>query len=401
MKNIFFAFFCFFLLHGEIFANAISEKTKNLEENKRIQQQLNKKLEDLANDILSGEKNLKELGSQIDALNFQTTKLEASAKMQLKELDMLTNQNQSLLKNKAKMEGKLIALMAKDFVYDLPIPEGYIESKESFMAFEVLGGVDKVLNEEIFKLSKDYEGISKIIDDKQMQIKKINENLKDYNAQLVKLQSLRQKQVDEINKQKTDRGIYIKKLQDLQAQQDELRKTLNQLKIIENKQEEKKTNQKNTNDTKIASNNQQIRQLGSSYQGSSIKRYTGKKTIAPLESFTVKQKFGNYVDPVYNIKIFNENVVLRSNKSDAVVKSVLDGKIVFAKDTSMLARVVIVEHDNGIHTIYAHLDKIAPNVKVGKNIKKGAVVGRIKNDLTFEVTQKNFHINPLELISLN
>lgn len=401
MKNIFFAFFCFFLLHGEIFANAISEKTKNLEENKRIQQQLNKKLEDLANDILSGEKKLKELGSQIDALNSQTTKLEASAKMQLKELDTLTNQNQSLLKNKAKMEGKLIALMAKDFVYDLPIPEGYIESKESFMAFEVLGGVDKVLNEEIFKLSKDYEGISKIIDDKQMQIKKINENLKDYNAQLVKLQSLRQKQVDEINKQKTDRGIYIKKLQDLQAQQDELRKTLNQLKIIESKQEEKKTNQKNTNDTKIASNNQQIRQLGSSYQGSSIKRYTGKKTIAPLESFTVKQKFGNYVDPVYNIKIFNENVVLRSNKSDAVVKSVLDGKIVFAKDTSMLARVVIVEHDNGIHTIYAHLDKIAPNVKVGKNIKKGAVVGRIKNDLTFEVTQKNFHINPLELISLN
>ncbi len=401
MKNIFFAFFCFFLLYGEIFANAISEKTKNLEENKRIQQQLNKKLEDLANDILSGEKNLKELGSQIDVLNSQTTKLEASAKMQLKELDTLTNQNQSLLKNKAKMEGKLIALMAKDFVYDLPIPEGYIESKESFMAFEVLGGVDKVLNEEIFKLSKDYEGISKIIDDKQMQIKKINENLKDYNVQLVKLQSLRQKQVDEINKQKTDRGIYIKKLQDLQAQQDELRKTLNQLKIIENKQEEKKTNQKNTNDTKIASNNQQIRQLGSSYQGSSIKRYTGKKTIAPLESFTVKQKFGNYVDPVYNIKIFNENVVLRSNKSDAVVKSVLDGKIVFAKDTSMLARVVIVEHDNGIHTIYAHLDKIAPNVKVGKNIKKGAVVGRIKNDLTFEVTQKNFHINPLELISLN
>lgn len=44
----------------------------------------------------------------------------------------------------------------------------------------------------------------------------------------------------------------------------------------------------------------------------------------------------------------------------------LDGKIVFAKDTSMLARVVIVEHDNGIHTIYAHLDKIAPNIKVGK-----------------------------------
>ena len=83
------------------------------------------------------------------------------------------------------------------------------------------------------------------------------------------------------------------------------------------------------------------------------------------------------------------------------MKSVLDGRVVFAKNTIMLQKVVIVEHDNGIHTIYAHLDKIAPNIKVGKKVKKGAVVGRIKDDLTFEVTQKNFHINPLELISLN
>ncbi|EHM4472340.1 peptidoglycan DD-metalloendopeptidase family protein [Campylobacter coli] len=394
-------FLCFFLLSNEMHANAISEKTKNLEENKRIQEQVNKKLEDLVNDILSGEKSLKELSAQIETLNSQTLKLEARAKAQNKDLNLLTSQNTDLLKNKANMEGKLIALMAKDFAYDLPIPQGYVESKESFMAFEVLGGLDKILQDEIFKLSKDYEDISKLIDDKQEQIKKINEDLKDYNTQLAKLQNLRQKQVSEIKKQKTDRAIYAKKLENLQDQQDELRKTLNQLKIIESKQEDKKQSQKTASDSKIVNNTQKIRQIGSSYQGSSTKRYTGKKTIAPLESFTVKQKFGNYIDPVYNIKIFNENVVLRSNKADAVVKSVLDGKIVFAKDTSMLARVVIVEHDNGIHTIYAHLDKIAPNIKVGKNVKKGAVVGRIKNDLTFEVTQKNFHINPLELISLN
>lgn len=394
-------FLCFFLLSNEIYANAINEKTKNLAENKRIQEQVNKKLEDLANDILNGEKSLKELSAQIETLNSQTLKLEARAKAQNKDLNLLTSQNTDLLKSKASMEGKLIALMTKDFAYDLPIPQGYVESKESFMAFEVLGGLDKILQDEIFKLSKDYEDISKLIDSKQSQIKKINEDLKDYNAQLAKLQNLRQKQVKEINKQKTDRAIYAKKLENLQDQQDELRETLNQLKIIESKQEDKKQTQKVVSDSKITNNTQKIRQIGSSYQGSTTKRYTGKKTIAPLESFTVKQKFGNYIDPVYNIKIFNENVVLRSKKSDAVVKSVLDGKIVFAKDTSMLARVVIVEHDNGIHTIYAHLDKIAPNIKVGKNVKKGAVVGRIKNDLTFEVTQKNFHINPLELISLN
>ncbi|EGK8000513.1 murein hydrolase activator EnvC [Campylobacter upsaliensis] len=390
--------FLFSLFSLLLFANGIAEKTKDLKENERIQQQLSKKLEDLAQDILSGEKNLKNLSEQINTLSSQTSKLEANIKVQNKELSTLNNQNKELLRIKSLMESKLISLMAKDFAYDLPIPEGYIEGEESFMAFELLGSLDKVLSEEISKLSKDYEGVNLLIENKQKQIEQIRLNLKNYNEQLKELQSLKNRQIKEINQQKTDRQIYAKKLDNLKAQQEELRATLDELKIIDKKEQIKKQKEETS---KLANNNQKIRQIGSSYQGSSVKRYTGKKTIAPLDSFTIKQKFGNYVDPIYNIKIFNENVVLRSKKADATVKSVLDGRVVFAKNTTMLQRVVIIEHNDGIHTIYAHLDKIAPNIKVGKRVKKGAVVGRIKDDLTFEVTQKNFHINPLELISLN
>ncbi|EHU6392192.1 TPA: peptidoglycan DD-metalloendopeptidase family protein [Campylobacter upsaliensis] len=390
--------FLFSLFSLLLFANGIAEKTKDLKENERIQQQLSKKLEDLAQDILSGEKNLKNLSEQINTLSSQTSKLEANIKVQNKELSTLNNQNKELLRIKSLMESKLISLMAKDFAYDLPIPEGYIEGEESFMAFELLGSLDKVLSEEISKLSKDYEGVNLLIENKQKQIEQIRLNLKNYNEQLKELQSLKNRQIKEINRQKTDRQIYAKKLDNLKAQQEELRATLDELKIIDKKEQVKKQKEETS---KLANNNQKIRQIGSSYQGSSVKRYTGKKTIAPLDSFTIKQKFGNYVDPIYNIKIFNENVVLRSKKADATVKSVLDGRVVFAKNTTMLQRVVIIEHNDGIHTIYAHLDKIAPNIKVGKRVKKGAVVGRIKDDLTFEVTQKNFHINPLELISLN
>ena len=390
--------FLFSLFSLLLFANGIAEKTKDLKENERIQQQLSKKLEDLAQDILSGEKNLKNLSEQIDTLSSQTSKLEANIKVQNKELSTLNNQNKELLRIKSLMESKLISLMAKDFAYDLPIPEGYIEGEESFMAFELLGSLDKVLSEEISKLSKDYEGVNLLIENKQKQIEQIRLNLKNYNEQLKELQSLKNRQIKEINQQKTDRQIYAKKLDNLKAQQEELRATLDELKIIDKKEQVKKQKEETS---KFANNNQKIRQIGSSYQGSSVKRYTGKKTIAPLDSFIIKQKFGNYVDPIYNIKIFNENVVLRSKKADATVKSVLDGRVVFAKNTTMLQRVVIIEHNDGIHTIYAHLDKIAPNIKVGKRVKKGAVVGRIKDDLTFEVTQKNFHINPLELISLN
>ncbi|KGI56379.1 murein hydrolase activator EnvC family protein [Campylobacter sp. MIT 97-5078] len=374
------------------FADELSQKTKDLKENERISKQLGKKLDDLAKDILANEKNLNNLAGQIQKLSQETLKLEENAKLQNKELKTLNSQNQDLLKDKNAMENKLVSLIAENFAFDLPIPSGYIESEESFIAFELLNSLDEVFKEEFYRLSKDYELISKQISAKQDQIDKINTNLKKYNDDLSKLEKLKLEQIDEIKRQKTDKDIYTKKLNDVQKQQVELRDTLAQLKIVSEKQEKPST--QNTS-------NQAVRQLGSSYQNAAVKKYKGQKTIAPLDSFIIKQKFGNFTDPIYNIKIFNENVILRSKTADARVKSVFGGKVVFAKETNLLQRVVIIEHNNGLHTIYAHLDKISPTLKVGKNVKKGEVLGRVKNDLTFEVTQEKFHINPLELISLN
>ncbi|EAH7031207.1 murein hydrolase activator EnvC family protein [Campylobacter lari] len=386
-------FLLFLFSFSVLFANEIAQKQKDIKENERIVKQLSKKLEDLASEILDNEKNLKKIASEISILTSKTSKLESSVKTQIKALEQLNAQNKDLLQNKNKIEGKIIDLIAKDFAYDLAIPKNYIESEDSIIALELVGVLDKIFKEEFYQISKDYENISKKIEEKQTQITTINNNLKAYKDQIDELKNLRKKQEQEIAKQKTDKEIYTRKLSNLQAQQQELRKTLNKLKIIKEKEEEKLAQKKE--DKKPSSN---VKQVGSSYQTSSVKRYSGPKTIAPLESYTVKQKFGNYVDPIYNIKIYNENVVLKSDSANAAVRNVLDGKVVFAKATPTLKQVVIVENKDGIHTIYAHLDKIAPGVKVGRNIKKGYIIGRVESDLTFEVTQKNFHINPLEMI---
>mgnify|MGYP002520800651 CR=1 FL=1 len=379
---------CFLLFLGFACANAVSEK--NLKENERIRAQLNKKLEDLAKDITSSEKNLKNLASQIQSASVEASKLEKGVKSYSQELVSLNVQNQNLLKDRNSMENKFVSLIAQDFAFDLSVPSGYAESDEGFIVYEILLSFDGVLKDELNKLSLDYKKNSKLIDEKQGKINEMNSNLKQYNAQLSKLEKLKQKQIEEIERQKVDRNIYTKKLEDLQKQQNEIRKTLADLNIV--KKEQPKTS---------ANSATNVKQLGSSYTGSLVKRYSGKKTIAPLESFTIKQRFGNFTDPIYNIKLFNENVILRSKSPDARVKSVFDGKIVFAKYTNLLQNVVIVEHSGGIHTIYAHLYQIAPTAKVGKRVKKGEVLGRVKNDLSFEVTQEKFHINPLELISLN
>ena len=217
--------------------------------------------------------------------------------------------------------------------------------------------------------------------------------------------------VENLNKNKED---YIQKLINTQKQSEALSSTLEELKIIDDKEEKEKARkiaQKNAQkqqpqpeilqrDKRVEDIDKKVKLYGSSYKESRVKKYVGSKTISPLKNAFVKRKFGNFIDPVYDIKIFNESVILSSNTQNAQVYNVLDGKVIFAKSTPVLDNVIIVENKNGIHTIYANLSQIAPTIKNGSVIKKGYSIGRVKSDLTFEVTQKNFHIDPLELISL-
>jgi murein DD-endopeptidase MepM/ murein hydrolase activator NlpD len=110
--------------------------------------------------------------------------------------------------------------------------------------------------------------------------------------------------------------------------------------------------------------------------------------------------FGTYIDPIYKIKIFNESITLKAPSSDAKVKNVLNGKVVFAGETSMMGKVVVVSHARRLHTVYAGLSKIAPTIKTGRKLRKGYVVGRVKSKLIFEATKNSKHIDPLKLIRI-
>ncbi|AII15084.1 zinc metallopeptidase, M23 family [Campylobacter iguaniorum] len=373
----------------------IQDKKETLESAKKLETQLNKKLEELASDIIKGEQSVKNTASQIDELAKQVGELEDSAKDANSELDKLTSQNGNLIKDQKNMEQRLIKIISEDFAYDLIAPNEYLESEESIIANEVLDKLNLVMRDEFKKIAKNYESTVNLIKSQSDKIETIKFSLREFKQKQAKLKELQNKQTRNLADLKQDKGIYSKKLAKIQDQQDELRKTLEQLQILA-KKESQKTPAKAPN---IASKGD-IKQIGSSYQTSNVKKYNGEKTIAPLDNFSVKQKFGDYVDPIYNIKIFNESVVLRSNELDAKVKSVLPGTVVFAKDTAILEKVIIIENTNGIHTIYAHLNKIAPTIKVGSKVKKGYVIGRVNQDLTFEVTQKSYHIDPLEMISL-
>ena len=395
-------------------ANKTQSTKQNLKTKVEQEKRLNKKLDEMAKSILSGEENVKTTAEQISALSVQVKELESSAKAADASLNTLIAQNKDLVAEQKRIEASLLAIISKRFAYDLIVPKNYIESEESIISAEILNSLTKDSQNEVNKIAKDYSKTINSIKSQTDKIGAIKLDLAEFRSKQDKLIALQTKQKKDLAQLKSDKDSYEKELSAIQADQEELRKTLEKLAIIAKNEEEEKARaqqkakleeaKKAKNNEKLASQSQKtakndVRQVGSSYQMSQVKRYTGAKTIAPLEKFTLKQAFGDYTDPIYKIKIFNESVVLRSALSDAVVKNVLDGKVVFAKETSLLQKVVIVENKDGIHTIYAHLSKIAPTIKVGSRLKKGYVIGRVERDLTFEVTQKNYHINPMELIA--
>ncbi len=151
---------------------------------------------------------------------------------------------------------------------------------------------------------------------------------------------------------------------------------------------------------KVYKPSEKVRKINSSYQKSSTYAYRGGKTISPIYGAKVIKKFGTYIDPIYKIKIFNESITLKAPSSDAKVKNVLNGKVVYSGKSSMLGNVVVVAHSAKIHTVYAGLSKIAPNIKKGRKIKKGYVIGKVEHKLIFQATKDSKHINPLRLIRI-
>ena len=408
----------FLLIFSYIFADQstkdkIELTSKNIAVKKSEEKNLSKKIDELGSLIVKESAELKKTNAQIDEITGLVVNLSQKYKDEALELDELNKQTDDLVKIKLELEKKIAELIVEDFSFNL-IQDSDIKTHEALISNEIFLSLSDVFRKDIANLIITHDKTSKTIDKKNKEILDLEKNLKEYSAKKEELSNAQKKQkklVENLNKNKED---YIQKLINTQKQSEALASTLEELKIIDDKEEKakaKKIAQKNAQkqkpqpeilqrDKRVEDIDKKVKLYGSSYKESRVKKYVGSKTISPLKNAFVKRKFGNFIDPVYDIKIFNESVILSSNTQNVQVYNVLDGKVIFAKSTPVLNNVIIVENKNGIHTIYANLSQIAPTIKNGSVIKKGYSIGRVKSDLTFEVTQKNFHIDPLELISL-
>ncbi|GAA8272245.1 M23 family metallopeptidase [Helicobacter pylori] len=394
-----------FLLATLLFANTqkVSDIAKDIQHKETLlkktheeKNQLNSRLSSLGEAIRSKELQKAEMERQMVALK---KSLEKNRNESLAQEKVLTNYRKSLdhlQKQRSFLQKRVFDTLLEDFLFSQALKRQNLASSNDVIlqvAFEnlhqstlskmsQLSQEEKDLNTQALKVKSSIQKISSVIDEQK--------------TREVTLKSLQTEQNKLILSMQKDYAIYNQRLTLLEKERQNLNALLKRLNIIkQNKENEERVS------LKKSSQALEVKQVASSYQNINTTSYNGPKTIAPLNDYEVVQKFGPYIDPVYNLKIFSESITLVSKTPNALVRNVLDGKIVFAKEINMLKKVVIIEHKNGIRTIYSQLDKIAPTIKSGMRIQKGYVLGRIEQRLGFEVTMREKHINPLELIARN
>ena len=376
--------------------NRISSYTKN-------HKNINKKMASNAKAILKQKRELSKQKKYLEALKLELSDKESSYIANKQQLSELTQTQSVLKKNSQKLEQDLVFTIAQSVSLSVILEEEYTSNEESMIEFEVFKVMlknskskIKSLNDKFYSNSKNMNILSEHASTLEVSIATIDSKRK-------KLLNIQSKTKKGLKKLKIAKSSYKKELKKVLKKQDTLKSTLAKLNIIKvdeiKKAKEDAARAKAFKAKTIVSDNNlpKVKKHGSSYLAVKTKKYKGVKTIAPFSPYTITKKYGTYTDPIYGIKVFNESISLRPNQKNTKVKTVFNGKVIYADKTAVLDNIVIVEHKNGLHTIYANLSQISPNIKKGKKIKKGYTIGRVSDELIFEVTQKSYHINPIRL----
>lgn len=141
--------------------------------------------------------------------------------------------------------------------------------------------------------------------------------------------------------------------------------------------------------------------------GSKMTEYERKKFIDTNFIWPVKGKitsyYGSRIDPITGIYSFHSGIDIK-NKTGAKIKSVKDGKVIFVGWQKIYGNFVMIKHNDGYITLYAHLSSIS--VKINQTVGQGEYIGIIGNTgrttglhLHFEIRKNGKLINPLNYLS--
>lgn len=113
----------------------------------------------------------------------------------------------------------------------------------------------------------------------------------------------------------------------------------------------------------------------------------------------IVERFGRSRHPVYNTEVVNNGIDIRAPRG-APVKAVEAGEVVYADWNGGYGQMVILDHDGGHYSLYAHLDRIG--VAIGQTVAEGQAIGTVGETgslvgpkLHFEIRQGGRAVDPI------
>lgn len=126
------------------------------------------------------------------------------------------------------------------------------------------------------------------------------------------------------------------------------------------------------------------------------------KSLAWPVSGRVTMQYGSRVHPTFKTKIFNSGIDIAAS-SGTPVKAAGPGEVLYQGWLRGLGQVVIIDHGGDMSTVYAHLS--STSVREGANVRTGTVIGHVGNTgtdaeygLHFEVRKGGSAVNPMNYL---
>jgi murein DD-endopeptidase MepM/ murein hydrolase activator NlpD len=122
----------------------------------------------------------------------------------------------------------------------------------------------------------------------------------------------------------------------------------------------------------------------------------------PVHSHDLTSMFGIRKHPIHGEPRLHAGIDLVPHSDDRVFPA-KRGKVVLARPYANYGNTVVVRHDRGVESLYAHLDSIA--VREGQEVSEDTLLGMVGNTgsstgkhLHFEITVGGYPVDPLKVI---
>ncbi|MDM8567547.1 M23 family metallopeptidase, partial [Candidatus Halobeggiatoa sp. HSG11] len=124
---------------------------------------------------------------------------------------------------------------------------------------------------------------------------------------------------------------------------------------------------------------------------------------APITSFKrLSSHFGTRKHPILGRNHLHTGVDYSASHGVPIIAAG-DAKIKFKGRKGGYGKVIILEHNSRVQTLYAHMSKFAKSLKIGSEVLQGDIIGYVGNTgrttgshLHYEVLIDNKHKNPLD-----